>query len=157
MTKEIELTQGQVALVDDKDHEWLKQWDWFAHCMRGSHYAARNITVAKRKRREIYMHREILGLKFKDGNYADHIDRDTLNNKRSNLRVVDNASNSRNHGGYSNNKSGHNGVIWHTVHKMWHSYIRVDYKLVYLGLFNNIDNAVEARRLGEIKYWGAER
>lgn len=157
MTKEIELTQGQVAIVDDNDYKWLSQWKWSAHRERGNYYAERNSTTYNGKRHSIKMHREILGLEYKDGKYSDHINRVTLDNQRSNLRVVSNAVNTRNHGEYSNNKSGHNGVIWDKAHNKWQSYIGTDYKLIYLGLYDNIDNAIEARRLGEIEHWGTER
>lgn len=77
--KEIPLTQGKVALVDDNDYENLCQWNWFAHKRNGIWYAARF-----NGRKQIHMHRIILDVP--DDVLVDHKDRDGLNNQRSNLR-----------------------------------------------------------------------
>ena len=76
----ISLTQGQFATVDDEDFEWLNQWPWYAVCRgRGLYYA---------ERLGISMHRQILGLKLGDRRRAEHINRDKLDNRRSNLKIV---------------------------------------------------------------------
>ena len=56
--KEIPLTQGKIALVDDIDYEFLNQWKWLAHVFNGTIYARRNIG----QKRRIYMHKYILGI-----------------------------------------------------------------------------------------------
>jgi len=156
MTKEIELTQGKVALVDDEDYEELNKYKW--HTKRDSKrwYAVRTAREEKYKA-PVYMHRQILELEYNDGKMADHINRDGLDNTRSNLRVVDFVESNRNRGGYKNNTSGHKGVSWFERNKKWDARINLNCKLVHLGQFTDISDAVEARKQGEIKYWTKEK
>lgn len=87
--KEIPLTRGQVALVDDEDFDWLMQWKWRTQSLpsfRGF-YAARGVGP-RGQHTTVYMHRLILGLQPGDGRQGDHINHNTLDNRRSNLRIV---------------------------------------------------------------------
>jgi len=68
MAKEIQLTQGKVAIVDDEDFEYLNQWKWYAN----NNYAIRSFTVSKSKVLRISMHREIM--KPQKGFVIDHLD-----------------------------------------------------------------------------------
>ena len=152
MTKEIELTQGMVALVDDEDYEWLNQWRWCVSKKAKTYYAQRN-KRKKTKQVVVYMHREILGLKYGDKRLSDHINRNELDNRRKNLRIVDHIHNGRNNSGSPRNKSGHKGVCWHITHKKWMVNIKVNGRTQHLGYYDNINNAVEARKQGEIDHW----
>ena len=81
--KEIPLTQGKVALVDDEDFEWLSQWKW--HCHGDS--ARRKGRVADGcPRQDIFMHTQILGLPR--GTRFRHKDGNGLNNQRHNLEPI---------------------------------------------------------------------
>lgn len=59
--KEIQLTQGMVALVDDEDFEYLNNWKWCADKSINTFYARRTQHIPKPKQR-IKMHRLILVL-----------------------------------------------------------------------------------------------
>ena len=157
MTKEIKLKNGMIAIVDDEDYEELNKYNWFIQKQDSNLYARRSIYVGDNKRRTIRMHRQILGLKHKDGMVGDHVNRNTLDNTKSNLRVVTQSKNNQNHGGYSHNTSGCNGVCWNKCNNKWQAYIKVNSEQINLGNYSYIEDAVEARRLGEIEYWGAER
>ena len=87
--KRIPLTQGQYAIVDDEDYEWLSQWKWHAYWNRHtrSYYAVRNSRHG-RHRYKIYMSRQIMGLTYKDGKIIDHRNHNTIDNRMANLRVV---------------------------------------------------------------------
>jgi hypothetical protein len=87
MTKEIQLTQGKIALVDDEDFEYLSQWKW--HFSNG--YAARTVNIFHNK---IWMHREVM--KTPPEMDTDHIDSNGLNNQKYNLRICTPSQNSRN-------------------------------------------------------------
>jgi hypothetical protein len=141
MTKEIYLTQGKVALVDDDDYEWLSMWRWFAD--RGSNdtfYARRNEKGSNPKK--VRMHREIVGA---PGNMeVDHIDGDGLNNQKGNLRICEKIGNAKNRRLHKNNKSGYKGVCWHKQHKKWYSHIKANKKYIFLGLFDNLIDAARA-------------
>jgi hypothetical protein len=93
-TREIPLTQGQWVLVSSQDWEELSQVRWCARYVphTRSYYAARNIRLPNGKWTTEFLHRRILGLARGDKRYGDHIDHDTLNNRRENLRVPPNNS-----------------------------------------------------------------
>lgn len=89
-TRLIPLTQGQFAVVDAADFEFLNQWKWFAHwnSKTKSFYAVRSGARVNGRQAAILMHRAILGCVLHDGSEVDHRDHDTLNNRRSNLRLA---------------------------------------------------------------------
>src|SRR3990167_7983082 len=93
MTRELLLTKGAVAIVDDKDYEWLTRYRWKLHDGR---YAARTIRVAG-KCTVLYMHRAIVNAK--PGDVVDHTDLNKLNNTRTNLRLCTKSQNERNRSG----------------------------------------------------------
>ena len=84
--KEIPLTRGKFALVDDEDYEWLSQWKWYCST---TGYAVRGC-----KNRILYMHREIA--KTKPGMLTDHINRNKLDNRKENLRFCSHRENMKN-------------------------------------------------------------
>ena len=80
--RRIQLTQGQFAVVDNKNYKWLSQHNWYAwwsNCTQ-SFYAARMSKSENSKRIVIYMHREILELGGGDKRQTDHINHNTLDN-----------------------------------------------------------------------------
>ena len=81
---------------------------------------------------------------------CDHIDGDRLNNRRSNLRICSHAENCRNKGRQTNNTSGVTGVTRHKSTERWKAGIVVNGEYLYLGLFETIESAAEARRAAEI-------
>ena len=145
--RSIELTQGQVALVDDADFDYLNQWKWrFVADKRNPQYtgyALRNIMVGG-KETTIRMHREILGLVSGDGLCADHINSNGLDNRRTNLRICVASQNQANRGKQKNCKSGFKGVSWNKSNRKWVSLIQVLGKHIYLGGFDCKINAARA-------------
>lgn len=107
---EIKLTQGKVALVDERDYAYLSQWKWYAKkdYRREEWYAYRSFTISKGKYSAISMHRELLNID--KGKQVDHIDHNGLNNCRDNLRIVTASENQKNQRRQSNNTSGFTGV-----------------------------------------------
>ena len=148
--KEIQLTQGKVALVDDEDFEYLNQWKWYANNMKGNFYATKAITVSKCKQKIISMHRLIM--KPEKGYVIDHIDGNSLNNQKNNLRICTHAENMRNSKIYSNNTSGFKGVYWHKQTAKWMAYISYNNKITHLGLFINPKDAARAYNEAAIKF-----
>jgi len=136
MTKEIPLTQGKFAIVDDEDYEYLNQFKWCAHWHDDikQYRAVRNNTYRVYPR-TISMNRIIIGA----GSNAqvDHINGNTLDNRRCNLRVCNNAENNRNRWLQSNNKSGYKGVCWNKKSKGWEVQIKVFGKKKHGGIFKS--------------------
>jgi hypothetical protein len=154
--REIPLTKGQVALVDAADYEWLMQWKWFAHWapVAKKFYAVRNEALGLRKQHIVPMHRQILGLKRGDKMHGDHINMETLDNRRSNLRIASGSQNMMNRRLQSNNKSGTKGVYWDSERRKWASVIGIDGKYIRLGRFDHIHEAASAYAEAAKKYHG---
>lgn len=144
--KEIPLTQGKVALVDDEDYEWLNQWNWFS----AKGYACRNSKWVNGKRTQIYMHREII--KTPDGMYTDHINWNKSDNRKSNLRVCTQAQNTYNRKRY--NKNGYRGVYWQPSMKKWGATICINGEPKYLGYHSDIKDAAIAYNNAAMEYFG---
>ena len=136
--KEIKLTQGKVALVDDEDYEDLNKYKWYANKDKNTFYAMRN-EIINGKSRTVMMHRKIM-----NNNYnllTDHIDGNGLNNCKSNLRIVTNRQNSQNR--HINKSSKYVGVYWDKIAMNWKAQIRTN-KKIYLGTFKNEEDAHNA-------------
>lgn len=99
----------------------------------------------------IEMHRFIMN--FPKGKYVDHINHNTLDNRKCNLRICNNADNIRNGKIRTNNKSGHTGVSLNKTKTKWEANIKVNYKSIYLGVYSNIEDAIKARKEAEKKYF----
>lgn len=95
--REISLSGGRaVAIVDECDFEFLSQWSWHSTQPGGSKdptYAARWVIVNGKQKR-VYMHKQLLGAI--DGFVIDHINRNSLDNRKANLRHCTNNQNSLN-------------------------------------------------------------
>jgi len=141
----ISLTQGQFAIVDAGDYEALSAFKWFAIFNPHTHsfYAKRSGPHQSGKQKGIWMARVILGAK--PGEIVDHVNRDTLDNRRANLRIVTARQNSWNRRLLTTrNKSGYRGVSWYSRHKKWVAQIRVNSRRIHLGYFISPESAAAA-------------
>ena len=144
--KEIPLTRGRVAIVDDEHYWWLTKWKWYY----GSNgYAVRNAPGKRHK----YMHCVIMDTP--PGMDTDHINGDRLDNRRSNLRVCTRAQNTHNQKVSKANSSGYKGVHWHKHDKRWRTQIKTGGKKIYLGNFHSKEYAALAYNRGALQYHGA--
>ena len=146
--KKIKLTQGQFALVDDQDFDWLNQWSWQArfsrdtnsfYVLRGEYIERKN---GKRIQQTILMHRAIL--EMPTGEFVDHINHDTLDNRHENLRLVTATQNNQNKRMQKNNTSGYKGVSWNKERRKWSAYIRTNGSIKFLGYFAVLREAAHA-------------
>lgn len=85
------------------------------------------------------------------GMEIDHIDGNRLNNSPDNLRLVSSSINSKNRSKRSDNKSGVTGVCWHRASRAWQASISIDRKVVYLGIFDYLFEAICARKSAEAR------
>lgn len=99
--KEIKLTKGFIALVDDEDYDYLNHWKWYVYIDRTYRYAIR---TESKSRKRIKMHRVILNAP--DHLLVDHIDHNGLNNQRYNIRLCTNSQNQWNMKGRRNGFKG---------------------------------------------------
>ena len=143
--KEIPLTQGKVALVNDEDFEKLNQFKWCVYRYGHLFYAGRAKSVGRRKQTTIRMHHEIIGKPSK-GFETDHEDGNGLNNQRYNLRHVTHRQNCQN---YKNivKTSRYPGVCWYKEGKKWRATIKINGKQKSLGYFMLETDAFAAYRI----------
>tara|TARA_R110000751_G_scaffold207745_1_gene311540 strand:+ start:198 stop:683 length:486 start_codon:yes stop_codon:yes gene_type:complete len=85
---------------------------------------------------------------------VDHINRDPLDNRRENLRIVSRQENQMNLSMKKTNKSGITGVSWHKDANKWRADIAYKYKHIYLGYFDTLEEARKAREDAEEEYFG---
>lgn len=141
----IPLTQGQFAIVDQEDFDWLNQWKWCASWSPDSQsFYAMRMTNEGGKRTSVYMAREIKHAP--KGVLVDHVSRVTLDNRRFNLRFASKGDNQHNQKKRKTNTSGFKGVSWDSVNNKWVAQIQINWKNKKLGRFDNIEDAAEAYR-----------
>ena len=151
----INLTQTQVAIVDDENYEWLSQYTWSAIRNSSGYYAARGVQTNSGQR-FLYMHREILSASFDLSNFdVDHIDLNGLNNQVYNLRPCTPSQNGINRPAQSNNKSGFKGVSWDKKNSKWRSTISHNKVDINLGRYSDKESAAIAYDLKAIELFGS--
>ena len=152
--KEIQLTQGKVAIVDDEDFEFLNQYKWSAHKEHNIYYAVRCVTIQsynkmknqKWKGKIIRMHRLLMEFPLTQPSetkeYIDHKNGNGLDNRKINLRLCTgpqnnaNSSKQKNYGG-KKTTSIYKGVYWKKDCKKWCAKIMFNRKSIHLGYFDN--------------------
>ena len=127
--KEIMLSQGMVALVDDEDYDRLNKFKWHIRTSGNNISARRWVTQGN----AMLMHREIMGLDKDNKMVVDHKDHNALNNQKSNLRVCTQQQNAFNK--TPRGKSKYLGVFWSPKIKRWCVQIKIDGKPKHIGCF----------------------
>lgn len=152
----IHLTQNQSAIVDASDFGWLNQWKWYAawNSHTESFYAVRRAPWVNGKECHLRMHRVILGLNVGDQRSGDHANRDTLDNRRSNLRIASRSQNMHNRRAGRNNTSGFKGVCFYRPTGRWLAAIGINNYRHHLGFFDTPEQAHAAYCEAAAKYHG---
>ena len=152
--KEIPLSRGMVALVDDEDSEDLSRFKWYAHPTHHTFYAARGIRLNGKHIIEM-MHRRILDVE--PGELVDHKNHNGIDNRRENIRTCTVAENAKNRLKRTSASSRFKGVCWDAINKKWKASIKLNKKLRHIGLFADEEDAARAYDREAVKTFGAFR
>lgn len=135
----IPLTQGQVAEIDDLDYPLVAAFDWMATWDGNTWYAVATSGQRKLNLPKLRMHR-LIALPL-DHQEIDHVDRNGLHNRRSNLRIATRRQNTLNR--RTESTSGYRGV-YETPNGTYQAKIKVSGRLLHLGTFADLDDAARA-------------
>jgi hypothetical protein len=139
-------SKGNEFWFDLEDYNLIKDYCWFKH---REYFQARQSGNDK----HIFLHKLIMN-DFENTMDIDHIDTNRkYNNRKSNLRVAKRIENCRNRKLNKNNTSGVTGVYWVSREQKWRATIKVNYKRIELGDFDDFDKAVKARKDAEKIYF----
>ena len=144
--REIPLTQGKIALIDDEDYELISQYKWCAHQTFSGHW------YAKAKGGKISMHRLLMGAK--KGEQIDHVDGKGLDNRRANLRFATQMQNNGNMKKQTGTSSQYKGVAWDKSRSKWIVHIHRGNKQFFLGRFENEEDAARVYDAAAKEYFG---
>ena len=133
--KTLQLPSGLQVKIDDEDLDLISKYRWYAS-------KNRNFFYARSDKPRVMMHKVILNAP--KGIHVDHINGDTLDNRKENLRICSIAENQWNRGKSRNNTSGYKGVCWHKGNNKWIANITVNKKTINLGSFDSPELAYNA-------------
>ncbi len=137
----IPVGDSDLAIVDEEDKEFADQYLWY-----------NSFGYAICPSRESRMHRMIMNAQ--KGQEVDHVNGNRMDNRKCNLRICSRLQNSRNLPVKKSSKTGIKGVWFHPKKGQYQSQIRVNGKRLWLGSFDDIDQAKEAYRAAAVKYHG---
>jgi len=142
------IIQGYRVIVSACDAERVSAYKWYKRSKKDEIYFERHTPRPNRK--HITLHRFIVDCP--EGMVVDHINLNTLDNRRSNLRICSPTENKRNCKKNKRNSSGFKGVSWNKPWGKWLAYISIDGKNKYLGAFDDKNKAYEAYCKASKKY-----
>jgi hypothetical protein len=134
------LPSGRSFFIDKEDYEFVSTNYW--HSLSGKELYLKSTKHG-------FLHRYLLKDKLNEKLQVDHINRNRLDNRRSNLRIVTQAENLHNKSRYKSNKSGYPGVKWNKRLEKWQAQITRNGVRRHLGVFNTKHEAIVARKLAE--------
>ncbi|MFR9710770.1 HNH endonuclease [Paenibacillus sp. MB22_1] len=134
-----------VTLIDTEDLEAVSSCNWYAYWSKlGKSFYAYN--------QNLLMHRLIM--KAPRGKQVDHINHNTLDNRKNNLRVVTSAQNNQNRSGArsDNRSSGIRGVTWSRQQKKWRARYMLNGIDYHVGFFDDLIEAAQAVKQARAKH-----
>lgn len=139
-----------IAYIDKEDYELVKDYTWNIRD-RDNGYSGYKSISTRINGKTVTLCTLLTGY-----DYCDHIDRDPLNNRRSNLREATHRENMRNCSKRRDNTSGYIGVTWNKKVNKWEAQLSLNHKNLHLGKFIDKEEALKARLEAELKYFGPD-
>jgi hypothetical protein len=136
-------SKGEEFYFDLEDYDKIKDYTWY---ITRKGYVS---TTDKITHKKFFMHNLVMNTPPQN---LDHENRKRNDNRKFNLRFTTFSQNASNITRRKDNTSGVTGVTFHQ--NKWQARIQVNEKRISLGCYDNKDDAIKARLLGEIKYFG---
>ena len=150
--KQIHLTKNKIAIVDDEDFDYLSKWKW---CYTNKGYAFRSqkrSETGSKKRKGVYLHRQLMG---NPSQQVDHINGDTLDNRKANLRLANHSENMRNRKLQKNNTSGFKGVWFNKKRQKFIATIKINGQSRTIKSANTAEEAAKAYDIKAKELYGS--
>ncbi len=147
--KQIKLTNNKLTIVDNDDYIKYNKFKWYAH-YDGYHYYPVRTYRYNGIQKTIRLYRKIMNAKRTEK--IDHINGNTLDNRKCNLRICSASENQMNRSKTKKNASGYKGVYWNNYNKKWQVGITFNKQKIHLGYFKDIKKAAKAYNKAAIKY-----
>jgi hypothetical protein len=148
---------GYEVLVDEEDFDRICAKHWYMNqsiCRKhGLHYFVNDVIVSKKKI-STYLHRFILKLSSNDKVVVDHINGDTLDCRKQNLRICTCQENTRNQKVSARSSSKYKGVQWCKAACKWQARIVPGNIGIYLGLYSDPKEAATVYDVAALYYFG---
>ncbi len=149
--KKILLTQNQYTIIDNEDFKKVNQFKWsLDKC--NNYFYVRRLKQKNNIKTKIYLHRFIMNCP--DNMQIDHINHNTLDNRKCNLRICTKSQNQINRLKRKNCSSKYKGVYLHKQNQKWISEINYLGKKIYLGCFKTEKEAAKVYNKIVKKYHG---
>ncbi len=145
----IKIANDRKIIIDDCDEILFNSKSWRVVTVRGKSYLTWGF---KKDGKNIVMKFHRVIMEAKKGQILDHINGDSLDNRRSNLRFVNSKQNAWNSVNKKNSRSRFKGVGW--SHDIWVVNIRAGIKQIYVGRFKDEFEAAYNYDLASLKYHG---
>lgn len=147
----IKLLHGLFATIDAEDYDKIKGFRWYAYYDRTTrgYYCRKNIPNFG----TIHLHRLIMDVSDKKMQ-VDHINHNTLDNRKVNLRICTQNENQKNSLLRLDNKTGFKGVSYDKNKRKYVSGIRHNNRRIHLGYFENPEDAAKAYDQKAIELFG---
>lgn len=140
-------SKGEEFYFDLEDYDLIKNYCWY---IRDDGYVVTNVYFNTNYNRPLLFHKLLLP----DEIQIDHKNHKKYDNQKENLRPCNNSNNQWNKGLYKNNTTGVTGVSWDKRRRKWRVRINVCKKEIFIGFFDDFDDAVKARKEAEERYFG---
>jgi hypothetical protein len=140
-----------IAIIDLEDVENVSLYKW--HSSPKTKYVQSSKT---KNRPMLHLHHLVMNFNKSENKnlMVDHINRDRMDNRKENLRIVNFTENAINKGTQSNNTSGYPGIHFGKERQKWEASVKLNKRKIHLGRFDTLEEAVQARLAGEMKYFG---